>query len=125
MLQVTFRGVLPTTDVAAQLRAAYTALCTANQAPASEDVRLSVTLSQREEPQLRYAAAVEWVDAAGAVTRAETAAHQLTFALRSALSVIAAGSIASQVDREYARRLEARARSAEHEISPLRACVGA
>jgi hypothetical protein len=122
MLQVKFSGLLPTADLVAQVSAACAAL------RAQDDTRggacLSVTLSRRDAPEPPYAVVVELVDAAGAVTRAETAAHQLTFALRSALSVTCAGSVARLVNREYERRRAVRTHAAQRETSSMLACVG-
>ena len=126
MFQVAFRDVIPTPQLAGQVSAAYAALRAPEAAHSSEDVCLRVTLSHRDAPSaLLYVAVVELVNAAGAVTRAETSGHQLGFALRSALSVISAGPSAGLVQRECERRDKLQALVAQHDTSPILACVGA
>lgn len=87
MLQVTFRDVLPSVDVVAQVHAARAALRAQPEAPA-ESACLSVTLTHRaDEEHMPFRVLVELVHGQGSRVAAVTQAFDPRLALRSGLSV--------------------------------------
>lgn len=118
MFQVTFRDILPTAEIVAQVSAAHAALL-AQRDTFGQQRCLSVTLAQRgEHGSAPFSISIEHLDREGSVGCAAAEAHQLSFGLRSALSVAIHGSTTSLASREYERRRAASARAATVDAAP-------
>lgn len=88
MLQVTFRDVLPSVEVLAQISAAHGVMRALPDGRVSGEACLSVTLAQRAEPErVPHAVRIELIRPERATTLAITEAHSMSAALRSGLSL--------------------------------------